>query len=112
MVTHASYGARLKWFQFLGWWNASRRLRGLAPNAQGEKTYPMDTRRGLEKIGGRDTFERLHGLLPAQPGDKSRVWGVNSLAASSMFGGTSREDVAQQCGFRMPVSPSQENGAH
>ena len=29
-----------------------------------------------------------------------------------MFGGVFREDVAQPCGFRMPVTPSREKGAY
>ena len=112
MVTRASFGARLKWFQSSDWWQVSCMLRGLVPNAQGGKKSPMDSRRGFEKIAERETSGRFCGLLPARPGDKSRVWGVNSFAALPMLGGTSREDVAQQCGFCAPASPSQEKGTH
>ena len=112
MVTRASYSARLRWFQSLDWWKVSCMLRGFAPNLQDDRKSPMDTRRGSERIVERDTFERLHGLLPAQPGDKFRVWGANSFVASPMFGSTFREDVAQHCGFRTLASSSQAKGTH
>ena len=85
-------------------------LRGLVQNAQDDKTLPMDARRGVEKIAGPKAFDPLYGLLPVQQGDKSRVWGVNSLAALPMFGGVFREDAAQQRGFWTPVSSSQKKG--
>ena len=44
-------------------------LRGLAPNAQEDKKFPMDARRGFEKIAEHEACERLHGLLPIQPDD-------------------------------------------
>ena len=66
----------------------------------------MDTRRGFEK----NAFDCVRALLRVQPGDKSRVWGVNSFATLPMFRGAFREDVAQQRGFRMPVSSNQEKG--
>ena len=112
MVTRASCGARLNWFQSSGWWEVSCMLRGLAPNAQEEKKFPIDTRRGFEKIVEPKAPDSLHGLLPAQPDDESRVRGVNSFAVFPMFGGAFREDVAQRYGFRMPVSSRREKGAH
>ena len=64
-------------------------------------------RTGAESQGGKvvvedkDAFGRLRGLTrrsrvgaKTQPGDKSRVWGVNSFAALLMFGGAFCEDVA------------------
>ena len=87
IVTRASYGARSKLFQSLDWWKASCMLRVFASNAKEDKKFPMDTRRGFEKIAGHEVFERLHSLLPIQPGDKYRVWGVNSFAALPAFGG-------------------------
>ena len=74
MVTRASYGARLKWFQSLDWWKTSCMLRGLAPNARADKKFPTGTRRGFEKIAEHEAFERLRGLLPIQP-DGSRAHG-------------------------------------
>ena len=50
MDTRASYGARLDWFQSLYWSKVSCVLRGLLPNAQEDKKFPMDARRGFEKI--------------------------------------------------------------
>ena len=51
-------------------------------------------------------------VCAVQPDDMSRVGGVNSFALYPMFGGKSREDVAQQRGHRMPASPRQEKGTH
>ena len=56
-------------------------------------------------------MERLRGVIPFQPDDRSHVWGVNSFAALPMFGGMFCEDVAQQRGYRMPVAYRQETGA-
>ena len=50
MVTRASYGARLNWFQSLGRREVSRMLRGLAPDAQEDKKFPMDTHRGTRGV--------------------------------------------------------------
>ena len=110
MVTRASYGARLGRPQFLDWSKASCLLRGLSPNVRDDKKFPMDTRRGFEKIAQPEAFDTQRALLPVQPDDKCRVWRVNSFATSPMFGGVFREDAAQQCGFRAPVSSSQEEG--
>ena len=83
-------------------------LRGLLPSAQEDKKCPMDTRRGFEKVAQHEAFDEQYAHPPVQPGDKSRVWGVNSFALLPMFGGAFREDVAQQRGFRTPVPPSRE----
>ena len=87
IVRRASYGARLKWFQSLSWWEVSCRLRGLAPDAQEDKKFPMGTYRGFEKVAEHEVCERLRGLLPIQPGDKSRACGVTSSAAFPVFVG-------------------------
>ena len=83
-------------------------LRGLLPRVQEDEKGPMDTRRGFEKIAQHEAFEEQYAHLPVQPGDKFRVWGVNSFALLPMFGGAFREDVVQQCGLRTPVSTSRE----
>ena len=75
MVTRASYGARLNWFQILDWSKVSCMLGGLLPNVQDDKKFPMDTRRGFGKIAQHEAFDALHAHLPPQPDDKSRVWG-------------------------------------
>ena len=49
-------------------------------------------------------------MLPVQPDDKSREWGVSSCAVLPMFGGLFRENAAQQRGFRMPALSFQETG--
>ena len=79
--------ARAGWFQSLDWSKAPSMLRGLLPNAQEDKKFPTDSRRGFQKIAEPEAFDCLHALLPVQPGDKFRVWGVNSFAISPMFGG-------------------------
>ena len=112
MVTRTSHGARLNWFHFPHWWKVSRMLRGLAPNAQGDKKFPMDARRGFEKIMEPEASDCLRALLPVQPDDKSRVWGVNSSAMSPMLGGVFREGVAQRRGSRTPASASRGKGSH
>ena len=38
-ITRASYGARLKWFQALGWWRVSRILRDMFPCAHGGQVF-------------------------------------------------------------------------
>ena len=81
MLTRASFGARLKGFRSLDCWEVSCMLSGFAPKAQGDKKSPTDTRRVFEKIAWRETFELPRGVLPAQPGDESRVWGAHSFAA-------------------------------
>ena len=72
----------------------------------------MDSCRCFEKIAHPVAFEELFAHMPVQPDDKSRVWGVNSFALLPMFGGAFREDVAQQCGARAPVSPYREERTH
>ena len=113
MVTRASFGARLNWPQSLDWCKLSRIMRGLAPCEQeeGEKSA-QGARRGFEKIVQEQAPDDLRGMLPVQPGDKSRVWGVNSFATLPMFGGVFREDAAQKCGFRTPVSSRRGVGTH
>ena len=111
MVTRASYGARLKRFQALGWRKASRMLRGLMPSTKKAES-PLKGRIGFGDLEDTGAFVRLRGLVPVQPDDKSRVWGVNSFAASPAFGGAFNKDVAQQSGYPMPASSRQEKGTH
>ena len=85
---------------------------GVAPNVQNDKKLPWYTRRGFAKIVEPKAFDLPRGLLLVEPDDKSRVWGANSFAALPMFGGVFREDVAQQCGFRTPVSSYREKGTY
>ena len=77
-------------------------LRGLLPSTAAAKKGPLGARRGFDKIVEAKAFDEQYGMLPVQPDDKSRVWGVNSFAVLPMCGGLFRENVAQQCGFRMP----------
>ena len=85
MVTRASCGARLNWFQSLDWWKVSCMLRWLAPGAQEDKKSTMDARRGFGKIAEPDAFDCQRAMLPVQPDDESRAWGVNSFAMLPMF---------------------------
>ena len=110
MVTRASYGARLKWFQYLDSRKVSRMLRTLTLSPKTGKS-PLTGRVGFDNLVRGEVFGRLHALIPAQPGDESRVWGVNSFAALPAFGGKFGEEVAQQRGRRMPATSRKENGA-
>ena len=110
-VTRASYGARLKWFQALGWWRVSRMLRGLRPRAQEDRSA-LKGRPGFDDIGNKDVFGDQYGHMPAEPGDESHVWGVNSFAVSPMFEGALQPAVARQCGYRMPSPSYHEQGAN
>ena len=71
MVTRASCGARLKWFQFLDWWEVPRMLRGRAPSSK-EAKAPFKGRIGFDDLVDKEVFERMRGLIPVQPDDKSR----------------------------------------
>ena len=108
MVTRASYGSRLEWFQSSDWSKVSCILRGFLPSVREDKEGPMDTRRGFEEIAQREAFEVRFAHLPVQPDDKFRVWGGDSFALLLTFGSVFREDVAQQCGFGTPVSSGRE----
>ena len=79
MVTRASYVARLKWFRALDWWEVSRMLRGLAPSFKEAKAL-FKGRIGSDGHVDKDAFERVRGLIPVQPGENYRAWGVNSFA--------------------------------
>ena len=100
IVTRASYGARSKLSQSLDWWQASFMLRGFVSNAKEDKKFPMDTRRGFEKIAEREVFERLRSLLPIQPGDEfvRGVAGVRGHVSSKMW----RSSAAFARRFRRP----------
>ena len=112
MVTRASYYPRLTWFESLDWEKVSCALRGLPPSVAADRKGPLDSPRGFEKIAEAKALDSLHGLLLAQPGDKSRVWGANSFALLPTFGGMFSENVAQQSGLRMPAASFQEKGNH
>ena len=96
-VTRASYGARFRWFQALDWWRVSCMPRGLFPGAQGDKSA-LKSRPGFDDVVNRDGFDDQYGHIPAQPDDKSRVWGANSFVVPPMFEGFLQPEVAQQCG--------------
>ena len=71
LVARASYGARLQWFQALDWWKVSRMLRGLTPSSK-EAKAPLKGRIGFDDLVYKDASERMRGLIPVQPDDKSR----------------------------------------
>ena len=112
MVTRASYYSRLTWFQSLDWNKLSSMLRGLLPHVDGDKKSKANPRRGFDTIVDAATFEIQHALLPVQPDDQSRVWGVNSFAVLPTFGRPFSEEAAQQSGFRMPAASFEEKGNH
>ena len=55
VATRASYGARSKWFQSLGWWKVSRILRALAPSSKTEK-LPLTGRVGFDNLVHEEAF--------------------------------------------------------
>ena len=112
MVTRASYYSRLAWFKSLDWNKMSSMLRGLLPRADEGRKGPPNPRRGFDAIVDAAAFERQHALLPVQPGDESRVWGVDSFAALPMSGRAFSEEAVQQSGFRLPAASFQEKGNH
>ena len=112
MVTRASYYARKTWYEALDWSKLSSMLRGLLPQGGPDKKVKTNPRRGFDTIVDAKNFEVQHGLVPVQPDDHSRVWGVNSFAVLPMFGRAFSEEAAQQPGFRMPAASFQEMGNH
>ena len=112
MVTRASYYARKTWYEALDWNKLSSMLRGLLPQVGGDKKAKANPRRGFDTIVDAKAFDVQHALVPVQPDDQSRVWGVNSFAVLPMFGRAFSEDAAQQSGFRMPAASFQEKGNH
>ena len=85
--------------------------RGPRPCAPEDKS-PLETRPGFDDVVNKDEFGGQYVNIPAQPGDRSRVWGVNSFKVSPTFEGVLQLEVAQQCGHRMPSSPYREWGAN
>ena len=77
--------------------------------AQGRQVREK-ARPGFGGVVNKDGFDEQYGYRPGRPGDKSRFWGINSSAASPMFGGVLREDVAQQRGHRLPAASDFEEG--
>ena len=112
MATRASYYSRLEWFQSLDWEKMSCVSRGLPPASAADKKGLLGARRGFDKIVEAKAFDDQYSMLPVQPDDRSRVWGVNSLAVSPAFGGLFRENAPQQFGFCTPAASSQEKGNH
>ena len=55
MVPRAPYGARLKWFKCLDWWEVPRMLRGLTPSSK-EAKAPLDGRIGFDDLVDKDAF--------------------------------------------------------
>ena len=76
-------------------------LRALTPSSKDAKS-PLKGSIGFDDLVDKDAFERLHGLIPAQPAGESRVWGVTSFAATPV----------QQRGYCMPASSRQGSGTH
>ena len=50
--------------------------------------------------------------MPAQPGDKSRVWGVDSFAQLPASSGKVSKEIAQQCGYGVPEASLFEGGTN
>ena len=110
-VTRALFTARARLFQSLDWGRASRLLRWFHPAPPPLKVSDEKSPNGLEAVVNEKMFDREYGLVPAQPDDKSRVWGVNSIAQSSSFGGTASEAAPQHSGYRLPQSVKRDKSA-
>ena len=104
MLTRASYPARPSWFQAFEWQRVSRTLCGLRPISR-RISPPARPRSVSRKWRAHGAFVAQFGHLPAQPGDKSRVWGLNSIAQRPAFRGKVRKEIDQQCGFRAHEAP-------
>ena len=86
----------------LDWWRVSCMLRGMARRPQEDKSA-QKARPSFGDVVNKNGFDDQYGHLPGQLGDKSRDVGANSVAASPTFRGEFREEVAQQCDYRMPM---------
>ena len=111
MATLASYSARLTWFQSLDWLRASRMLCGLAPTLTAGKSAG-DTVPVFKKVVNPTAFDGQYGDVSAQPGDRSRVWGVDSFVRLPAFGGEGRVELGRQFGCRAPKVARCKKGTH
>ena len=93
MLPRPSYSARLSWFRSLDWRRVSRMLFGLRLTPPGAES-PSETAPGFKKVVGPAAFDAQYALLPPQPGNKSRVWGVDSFAQLPEPGGKVRRGIA------------------
>ena len=101
-VTRASYSVRVKWFQSIDSSRMSRLLRGFPPAPLAEKVFDEKPPKGMVAAVHEKMFEEQHGIAPAQPGDRRRVWGVISSAFSPAIGSKVSESAAEQSGYCMP----------
>ena len=85
MPARASSPARLAWFQSLDWQRVSQKLCGLRLTPPAAKSAG-ETAPGFEKVAAPEAFDAQYGHLPAQQGDKSRVWrGQLACAAARVW---------------------------
>ena len=101
-ITHASYAARLRWFESLGWNCVSRLLRGFSPTAPYAKVLHEQYPPGPLPAVNEKACDVQLGNVPTPPDDQSRAWGANPCARVTASGGQVSEAVPQQPGFRMP----------
>ena len=73
-------------------------LQALAPSPKTEKSA-MTGRVGFDNLAHEEVFERLHALIPVQPGDMFRAWGVNSFTALRMSGVSSTQELPSSLGI-------------
>ena len=69
-ITRASYAARLRWFQSLGWNCVSRLLRGLSPAPPCAEVLNEQSPPGLVPAVNDKASDVRHGNSPAQSGDR------------------------------------------
>ena len=111
MVTHASHSARLTWFQALDWLRVSRMPCGLDPAPPSDKSAG-EAAPGFEQVVNPAACGDQYCNVPVQPGDRSRVCGVNFFVRLPAFGGEVRVEIALQCGSRAPEVTPCEQGTH
>ena len=110
-MTRASYTARVTCFQSIGWNRLSLLLRGFRPRPPPVKVPDDKSPKSLKSVVNEKASDQQYGLASAQPDDKCRVWGVNSLARLPAFGGKATEAAPQQSGYRAPQFVEEEKCA-
>ena len=86
-------------------------LCGLRPTPPEDKCLG-ETAPGFEKVVDFVVSDAQSGMLPVQPEDKTRVWGVVLFSQQLAPGGKVRREIAEQCGRRDPGAPLYGKGAN
>ena len=90
---------------------ASRLLRECHPATLSLKVSDEKSPKGIEAVASETAFDVQYCRAPAQPGDKSRVRGDNSIARLPAFGGKDSETAYQPPRYRTPQCVKKEKRA-